>query len=378
MYQVAVGWLALQMTDSAFFVGLSGFVGGIPLLVLSLPIGVLIDRFDGRIVLLIAQVIVMCLAALFAILVAFDALHPWSMLLLVGVYGAVMSFVFPSRNTLVPALVERRDLTNAVALNASTQNVTRVIGPSLSGVLIAVLGISGTFAVAAALQIAAVYTTVRIPRLNLESASRGRMDWDSLTIGFRIVARDRFLSMLIVMAMLPTVLVVPYLNLMPVFARDEMDLGSTGLGLLLGAAGLGAVSGSLWVARWEPIRRHRHGQSGTALAFAALVIAFTTTPTPPVAMLILFGAGWMSAAYFALNQTVLQLYVDDTVRGRVFSIYMLTWGMLPVGQLAVGTLADFTGTPAAVAIASVIAFALIIVIARMSTVPAMSDPELDF
>jgi MFS family permease len=366
MYQVAVGWLALEMTDSPFFVGLAGFVGGIPVLIISLPAGVLIDRFDARIVLLAAQASVMIVAALFALLVGFNLLAPWSMLLLVAAYGSGMSFVFPSRTTIVPSLVERADLAHAIALNAATQNVTRVVGPSLAGVLIALIGASGTFAVAAALQIAALATTFRLPSGLGDQAAKGKMDLSSLTVGFRIVASDRFLTALILLALAPTVLVMPYINLMPVFARDELGMGSAGLGLLLGAAGLGSVVGALSVAQSDRLRKWTNAQVATALAFAVVTLIFALMPVVSLALILLFAAGWTSAAYLALNQTVLQLHVEDAVRGRVISVYMLTWGMLPVGQLLVGTLANFSGTPLAVAAACALAIVLIAAIARRS------------
>src|SRR5262249_11735085 len=148
---------------SPFFVGLSGFAGGIPLLILSLPVGVVVDRFDRRKVLLLAQIGVMLAALLFALLVGTDLIKPWSILVLAFAYGTVMTFIFPTRTTMVPSLVQRADLANAVALNAAGQNATRVVGPSLAGILIATVGVSGTFAVAAAMQILALYTTTRLP-----------------------------------------------------------------------------------------------------------------------------------------------------------------------------------------------------------------------
>src|SRR5687768_14106994 len=162
-YQIAVGWLALQKTDSPLFVGLTGFAGGIPLLFLALPAGVVIDRFDRRHVLMAAQVGVMSVAGLFALLVGTDLIQRWSILLLAFLYGIVMSFVFPTRNAIVPDLVDREHLANAVALNAAGQNATRVVGPSLAGLLIALIGISGTFAVAALMQILALYWTSQLP-----------------------------------------------------------------------------------------------------------------------------------------------------------------------------------------------------------------------
>ncbi|MGH2558322.1 MAG: MFS transporter [Thermomicrobiales bacterium] len=364
MYQVAVGWLALQMTDSALFVGLAGFAGGIPLLLFSLPAGVMIDRYDRRAVLFAAQFGVMVVAGSFAILVGTDLLAPWSLLVLVAAYGTVMSFTFPVRTAIVSSLVRRDDLANAIALSAAGQNATRVVGPSLAGVLIAVIGVAGTFAVAAVFQILALAATSRLPSSAAEGSARTGTGWASLTVGLRIVRRDPFLLALIVMALAPTILVMPYLNLMPVFARDELDVGSSGLGMLLASTGLGTVAGALAVARSPRLRTWPGTQVVTAAGFAVLVLAFALTPVIPLAMVFLFAAGWMSAAYLAINQTALQLRVDDEVRGRVLSIYLMTWGMLPVGQLAVGALASQLGAPLALACACALALGCIGYIVR--------------
>src|SRR5829696_8342585 len=343
MYQVAVGWLALEMTDSPFFVGLAGFASGIPVLLFSLPAGVTIDRFDKRIVLGAAQTGIMLVAGLISLLVALELLHRWSLLILVFIYGTIMSFIFPTRTALVPSLVARDDLANAVALNAATQNATRVVGPSLAGVLIAVTGVWETFAVAALLQVFALATTVRLPSSEPAPPARGSGGWRSLTVGLRVVFGDPFLSALIVIALVPTVFVMPYINLMPVFARDELDLGSSGLGFLLASVGIGTVAGALSVAQSPRIRGYPGAMVGTAVMFALMVLAFSLTSFVPLAVALLFVAGWMSAVFLAVNQTSLQLRVADEVRGRVLSIYLLTWGMLPLGQLAVGALAGVIG-----------------------------------
>ncbi|MGH2532128.1 MAG: MFS transporter [Thermomicrobiales bacterium] len=364
MYQVAVGWLALQMTDSPLFVGLAGFAGGIPLLIVSLPAGVVIDRFDRRAVLLAAQAGVMVVAGLFALLVRADLMVTWSLLVLAAAYGTMMTFTFPVRTALVSSLVRRDDMANAIALNAACQNATRVVGPSLAGVLIAMIGVSATFAVAALLQVLALIATSRLPSSTAEGSARAGTGWANLTVGLRIVARDPILVALIVMALAPSILIMPYINLMPVFARDELGLGSSGLGMLLASTGLGTVAGALSVARSPRLRTWPAAQTVTAVGFAALVLAFAVTPVIPVALVFLFAAGWMSAAYLAINQTALQMRVDDEVRGRVLSIYLMTWGMLPVGQLAVGALASQLGAPLAVACACALAVGCIGLIAR--------------
>jgi len=364
MYQVCVGWLALQLMDSPLFVGLTAFVGGIPLLVVSLPAGVVIDRYDRRMVLMVAQIAVMVVAAVFALLVGTGAIAPWSTLVLVAAYGTAMSFIFPTRTTIVTMLVEREDLANAVALNAAGQNACRVIGPALAGVLIAVIGIAGTFAVAALLQILALSATLRLPVSTPVGTARGGSVWESLTLGFRIVARDSFLSSLILLAVTTNVLVMPYIAMMPVFARDVLGIGSTGLGLLLASTGLGTVAGALAVAASRRLGSWSRAQVVTAATFSGLVLIFALTSNLPLAVLLLFAAGGVSAAFMALAQTALQLRVDDDVRGRVLSIYLATWGMLPFGQLAVGVIAERIGAPLATAFACALALAGIGLIAR--------------
>lgn len=363
MYQIAVGWLALQLTDSPLFVGLTGFAGGIPLLLFALPSGVIIDRVDRRAVLMVAQAGIMIVASAFAVMIATDTIQPWSILALAFLYGSVMSFVFPTRNAIVPNLVERRDLVNAIALNAAGQNATRVVGPSLAGVLIALIGVSGTFAVAAAMQILALLWTARLPRMASDIAARTTSLRRNLAEGVEAVTRDSFLKGLILLATIVTVLVMPYVNLMPVFARDEMGLGATGLGILMACTGLGSVAGALAVARWRQIGYLPGVQIWSALGFAVLVMVFALTPSFLLASTLLFVSGIVSAAYMAINQTVLQLRVDDAVRGRVLSIYLLTWGMLPLGQLPLGAIADHTGAPIATAGACVVAMLLVGVIA---------------
>lgn len=371
MYQVAVGWLALEMTDSPFFVGLSGAAGGISVLFFSIPAGVLIDRFDGRGVLLAAQGAAMLVASAFAVAIGLDLMRPWLILVLAFFYGSTMSFTFPARTTIVPSLVDRSDLSNAVALNSATQNVTRVTGPAIAGVLIAVVGIGGTFAVAAVIQIFALYSSFLLSPCPKNPDHRGPVSLASLTVGFKVVSQSPFLSGLVLLALAPTVLVMPYLTLMPVFARDEMNVGSGGLGLLLAATGIGAVCGALIVARSARLQRSLNAQFVTVMLFSLFVIVFAITLQFALGVMLLFLAGLMSAAWLALNQTTLHMNISDEFRGRVFSVYMMTWGMLPLGQLLIGSLADVIGPSAAVTISCVLSILCVLAIRRTFS----SDPQ---
>ena len=355
MYQTAVGWLAYELTGSATFVGLAGFAGGIPMLLLSVPAGVILDRSDRRQVLRLAQWGVMVISALFAGLIATGLIQPWSLLVVAAMYGAFMSFIFPTRTTMVPSLVDRTDMANAVALNAATQNATRVVGPAIAGVLIALLGASTTFAVAAVLQIIALYTTGKLPASAAGRMSRGAAGRSSFMVGLRTVAGSQVLTGLVLLSLATNVLVMPYINLMPVFAEDVLGIGSSGLGVLLAAVGLGTVGGALFVARSSVPMSWRGIQIITAAAFGGFVIAFALASNLIVALILLFLGGFASAMFLAMNQTALQLRVDEDKRGRVFSIYLLTWGLLPLGQLPTGLVAEAAGAPVAVAGASAIA-----------------------
>jgi predicted MFS family arabinose efflux permease len=229
-------------------------------------------------------------------------------------------------------------------------------------VLIAVAGVPLTFAIAAGLQFLATLTTTRLRLETIPTTTQRMKMLESLGVGIRVVLQSPPLIAIIVLALAPTVLVMPYINLMPVFARDELGLGSTGLGIMLASTGLGTVAGALHVARSPQLRDLPNMQVFTAAGFAICVLAFALTPWVPLAIVLLFVSGWMSAAFLAINQTSLQLLVDDHVRGRVMSIYLLTWGMLPLGQLAVGALADVVGTPLAMTISCLVSLGFVFII----------------
>ncbi|MFN8593735.1 MAG: MFS transporter [Thermomicrobiales bacterium] len=369
MYQVAVGWLALQLLDSPLFVGITGFAGGIPLLFFALPAGVVVDRYDRRTILLSAQCGVLILAAIMAWLVASGGIAPWSVVLLVIAYGSVMSFVFPTRTTVATTLVAREDVANAIALNAAAQNATRVTGPAVAGIMIATQGIAPTFAVAALLQIFALAATFRLPAREDGFAAPATSILKDLTVGMRAVVHDATLLRVVLLAFATNVLVMPYLNLMPVFARDELHIGSSGLGLLLACVGSGTVVGALWVAHSRRLGEKPLLHAATAAAFALLVLVFALSRNVQIAVPLLFASGITSAIFLALAQTVMQLRVDDNLRGRVMSIYQLTWGLLPIGQLVVGAGADSIGTPFAVAAACLTALAFIGAVVRWTPSP---------
>ncbi|TVR70526.1 MAG: MFS transporter [Sphaerobacteraceae bacterium] len=363
MWIIASGWLALLLTDSPFFVGLVGFVGGIPTLIFGIFVGAIIDRFSRRNVLLVAQAVVSVIVVTMAVFLFLDILQPWQLLVGAFINGTCMSVIFPTRNAMVANLVPGHHLANAVALNAAGQNATRVVGPAMAGPMIALIGVGGTFAICAALQVIAFVVTSRLPAQVAADGASGGSILSSVGVGLSTVWRSEYLLGMIILAGVPTMFLMPYINLMPVFARDVLGLGSTGLGILMAANGFGAVLGSLYVAASRRLTENPSVLIGTGLGFAVVLILFALTPITFVGILLILVAGFISAVFLAVNNTLIQLHVDDAVRGRVLGIYVLTWGLLPVGTLPAGAIADAAGAPIALIVMSIVAMAVMIFVA---------------
>jgi len=381
MQEVATGWLMLELTDSPAWLGLVGFTRGLPMLLLSLPAGVLADRIDRRRLLVTSQVLAAGFATILALLVATDLVRPWHVLVLSFLSGSTMSFIFPTRQALVSTLVPRERMANAVAVNSAGQNSARVFGPSLAGVMIAAVGTAICFAFQAVGLIAAAVMSFRLraPARD-QSTSRGRASAvANLLEGLRYIARTPRLKGLIGLAAIPTVLAMPFMQMIPVIARDELGTGSTGLGLLMTASGIGALTGSLTVAALSTrLRTFGHLQIVTAALFGVMVTLFAFSPWLPLSLILVALCSGVSAVYMSLNNTILQMSVSDEFRGRVLSVYLMTWGLMPFGTLPMGALADAYGAPIAVATGGIASTVLVLVIAaRLPSVRRMSATSDD-
>jgi predicted MFS family arabinose efflux permease len=354
MQQVAMGWLALTLTNSAAWVGAVGFARGIPMLLFSLVGGVLADRMDRRRLILTMQAATGVLAALLALLIFTGHVTIEILLLFSFLSGSTMSIIFPTRQALVPSLVERQDLPNAVAVNSATMNSSRILGPSLAGLLMGGIGAAGCFALQAAGFALAFFKSAEIELPPRQAPARQTTPIQSLLEGFAYIRSNSEIFALLGLAAIPTICGMPYIQMLPVMARNVMGAGPEGLGLLMGASGIGALAGSLLVAYLGTIRRKGAWLLGAAASFGLLLCLFSTARSLPVGMLLVGIAGVAQAVYMALNNTLLQTIVPDQFRGRVMSVYMLTWGLMPLGTLPAGFVADLYGAPASIALGGAI------------------------
>ena len=367
MQQVALGWLAIVMTDSPAFVGIVTFAAGLPFIVIAPLGGSLIDRFDRRRLMLACQMLAFLLAGALAVDVMGGFVHPWHLPLAAFLNGSLQALLTPTQQSLVPALVPRADLTNAIGLMSAGQNLTRVAGPSIAGVVIGAVGVGPTFlAQAAAIAVSFVLVLgVVLPRRERATGGRG------VFAGIRLIASRPDLRGLFLLASIPTFFVFPYIGFLNVFARDVLRIGAEGLGLLMAVSGCGAVVGSLVVAatsRSEGIGRLLVGMT---VLYGAPIVGVALSRSLWVTLPFLFLAGMLGAAFMSGNNALLQHRVSDEVRGRVMGAYMLTWGLMPLGALPMGMVAARIGTPAAVASGAIVSSLLTAALALVS--PAVRD-----
>jgi MFS family permease len=341
MASTSQGWLVLDLTNSETLLGLVSAASAAPILLLSLWAGVLADRVDRRHLLVATQLAGAVLMTALAILVTTGAVEYWQILLIALGIGSCMAIGTPALQAIVPALVDRPAIGNAVALNSAQFNLARIVGPVVAGLVIALGGMAfGFWANAAAiLLLAAIVWRLPVGRSGAELAAQASL-WSNLMDGVRYVLGTRPLSTLVLLAAAPALLVLPYIALLPVYARDILGIGAPGLGLLSGAVGVGALAGALGVAVTRPHRSGRLLVAGLAACGVAVVV-FGISTSLPVSLVALAILGAAQVAYFATTMTLVQALAPGRLRGRVMSLYILTsWGLIPIGNVVAGVVAE--------------------------------------
>ncbi len=349
MQTVALGWVALDLTDSAFFVGLVSFMAGIPFIVVAIPAGAIIDRVERRKVLMFCQ----CAAAMLAIVVAIDVIsgfvEPWHLLIAAFLNGSLLSVLSPTQQALTPSLVDRKDLTNAIGLTSAGNNLTRVFGPSLAGAIIGVSGTGEAFIVQA-IALGAAFVLIAMTKFPKQHIAPRVVKPGAALEGLRYIFQRDDLRGLFLLALIPTFFTFPYIQFLNVFARDILQIGPSGLGLLMASSGSGAVIGSLIVARGRKAEGQGMMLIGTTILYASLILCMSASRSIWMTMPLLIAAGGIGSWYMAQNNSLVQHRITEDVRGRVMSAYMLNNGLLPLGAMPMGIIAGATSVPIAVAV----------------------------
>ena len=353
MQNVAQGWLVLLLTrNSAFWLGVVGFAGSIPFLFFTLFGGVIADRVNKRRLLLFTQSAMMILAFLLAGLAYWRVITVWEVAVIAFLNGTAMSMNQPSYQALVPRLVKREDLTNAIALNAAQYNMSRILGPTLGGYAMALMGVAGNFFLNGLSFLAVLFALTRI-RYPVEKEPRPESMMASLRAGFRYVRGRPQMFVLVGMIAVSSLLTMPFLVFIPYFARVQLGAGASGMGWLFGASGAGAVLGAITVA-WLGNVRHRGwviSLGGAGVMAAVVVFCYTHIFALSVFLMLLEGYG-MILTISSVNVAMQQLSSDE-MRGRTMSIYGTCFlGLPPLGALLAGELSRHINTSHALALMS--------------------------
>jgi MFS family permease len=364
MQSTAQGWLVLELTGSALRLGIVTAVGSLPTLLFTLWAGELADRHDKRRIIVIAQCVALVSALTLAVLTHAGAISYLPLLLLVFVHGSAAAFEIPTRQAFFVQLVGARDLTNAIALNSAAFNASRIVGPAAAGILIGTAGIAASFYVNALSYVAVIagLLMIRLPRF--VRAPRERSTIEGIREGLAYIRGDRLVRTLVWMVAGLSVTVLPYAMLLPVFARDVLDVGAPGLGAMLAASGAGALAAGIGLAAWGGRVRRGPLILAASAALAVLLIAFAATRSFPVAMVLLALVGFSMILHNASVNALIQARVPDRLRGRVMSVYVFMFiGMAPLGALQAGALARAFGAPLALTAGSLVLLATIGIVA---------------
>jgi MFS family permease len=351
MQNVAQGWLVLELTNSPFYVGLVSALGSLPILLVSLPAGVLVDRVNKRRLVILTQTLSLLQALVLAILIWTRHIAVWQVAAIAVFLGTVNAFDTPARQAFLIELAGREDLPNAIALNSSAFNAARVVGPSVAGVLISAVGLAWCYFLNAVSYLAVIWGLLKMRLQPFRRPEHPGDAWAQFTEGVRFVRHDRRILALVAMMAVISVFGFPYLVLMPVFARDVLQVGASGLGFLSASVGVGAVVAALGLAAFGTRVRKGRILVWTGPLFGAALAGFSLTHWFPLALPLLAVAGGAMILNNAVTNTLLQTIVPDALRGRVMGFFAFVFlGMAPFGAFQAGWLAEQMGAPATVAI----------------------------
>ena len=345
MQIVAQGWLIYRLSHSAFLLALDQFLGGIPIFLFSLIGGVVADRIERRKVLLASQYVQMTSAAILTFLVAYHLVHVWQILCLSFVSGFAQAFGGPAYSALIPTLVERDDMPNAIALNSIQFNLAVTIGPALAGQALAKLGETWCFGLNAVSFLAPVISLLMI-RTRFFPASTTESMFTSLKEGIKFVRRMGSMEALTILAFCMTALSMPMRTYLPVFVKDIFHRGPETYGNLLSMMGIGSICGSLTVATLGNMRHKGRFAITMLMVLGAGIAVFARSPMLPLSygMLVVVGASMM--AVFATVTSLVQLITTNEMRGRVMSVYNCAFrGGMPMGNLVSGWLVPVFSAP---------------------------------
>ncbi len=346
MQMIARVWLVLRLAnDSPFAVAYITAAFAIPMLLVSAVSGALADRIPRRRMMILAQTGNAVVALVIGIL---DATNLIAIQHLIGsgiLSGAMMAFNMPSRQAIISEIVPEDKLMNGIALQSSGMNMTRIAGPAAAGFLIILIDTAGVFFIVSALYFASVLTVAVIDAGKTAKSRSEKSVVGDIGAGFKYAAREPILLGLIILAFIPVLFGMSYYVLLPSWAREALNVGSEELGVLMMTMGIGALAGSLLVASLKGSSNRGILLLGSCISWGIALAVFAQSTSYIVALPLLLFVGLASSVFMSLNMTLLQVHASPEMRGRIMSIGMMTFGVMPLSALPFGILAEQVGTP---------------------------------
>ena len=350
MQQVAQSWLLYRLTKSSLLLGGISFAGQIPIFLLGAIGGHVADQRDRRRILVVTQSASMLLAFTLAMLTLTGSIREWHLFVLAALLGIVNAFDIPARQSFLVEMVTREDLINAIALNSSMFNGARIVGPAVAGLIVAAVGEGWCFFLNAVSYVAVLAGLLMMRIAPAPPRASGRSAWANIAEGFQFAAGTAPVRALLLLVGVVSFTAMPYSVLMPVFADQIFHSGARGLGILMGAAGIGALGGSLLLAMRASVKGLGRWVAAACAMSGVALVAFSFSRSFALSAAILTGAGMSMMVQMASSNTLIQSMVPDELRGRVMALYsMMFMGMGPLGALLAGSIAERAGAPAAVA-----------------------------
>lgn len=362
MQEVARGWLVYELTRSPLALGLVSAAGGISLLIAAPIGGVMADRVDKRKLLFVAQSALVLVTLPIAILITLDKVQLWHLIAAGVVSSAIFAFIMPSRQALLPELVGKENLGNAVALNSAATNLTIFLGPALAGIVVDVAGVDMAYYITGVAYLAVVVTLFKVPPAKA-SGPNGNSVWKDMGEGVRYLRGNRLVMLVLLATFVPLFFGMAYRFLLPAFVVDVLGREATALGLLVTATGVGALIGSLTMASLREQSQKGKLLLAATFSFGIGLILFSFTSNYVLALFFMLAVGTSSSSFMTLSNTLVQSEISDEVRGRVMSIYMLGFGVQSISVLPIAALAEWVGVGWAIAAGGGLLIAFTVVMA---------------
>ncbi len=354
MMIVLRGFLVYDLTGSKIALSMVMLGVALPMLIMAPIGGVVADRVDRRSLMIWAQIAVFALNLANTLLIIMGVIEFWHLMVLSVLSGVAFSFNMPARQAAIPNMVPRELLMNAMSLSSSAMNATRIVAPAIGGLLIGFMGVGGGFAVLTALYGIAVLFTFGLPKMPKAAGDANVTFFSDFSAGFGFIRSNQLVLGLLLVATVPVVFMMPYMTLLPVFAEDVWDVGPRGLGILQAMGGVGGLAGGLIVANMDRNPHKGRIMFFSSMATGVFIIAFALSPAFAIALPMLLGVGFGSMIFTTVNNTVITSVIPDHMRGRVMSVVMMSFGLMPLGAVPASIAAEYIGTDTVVAIGGVL------------------------